>query len=67
MVPAIVSVETLERAQQVLKENQLEALRNAGRDYLLRGLIRCSACGLKYQGISYNSGKVKKGTFKQIC
>lgn len=61
LVPAIVSTETWERAQQVLKDNQLEAIRNAKRQYLLRGLLKCGVCGLNYCGTAYNGpgGKLK--------
>src|SRR5690606_37009770 len=37
-VPAIVSSDQWEKAQKVLKDNHLEAMRNAKRKYLLRGL-----------------------------
>ncbi|MGH2331071.1 recombinase family protein [Thermoanaerobacter mathranii] len=56
-VPAIVSEEIWEKAQQKLKENQIEALKNAKRQYLLRGLIKCGLCGLTYQGQSYKGPK----------
>jgi site-specific DNA recombinase len=56
-VPAIVSEEVWERAQQTLRENQLEAARSAKRQYLLRGLIRCGMCGLVYQGTAYPSSR----------
>jgi site-specific DNA recombinase len=56
-VPAIVSPEVWERAQQVLKENQIEAMRNARRQYLLRGLIKCGACGLTYTGTTFPGPK----------
>ena len=60
-VPAIVSEEVWEKAQQKLRENQIEAMKNAKRQYLLRGLIKCSLCGLTYQGQSYKGpgGKLK--------
>lgn len=52
-VPAIVSEETWHKAQQVLRDNQLEAIKNSKRQYLLRGLIKCGTCGLTYQGTAY--------------
>lgn len=53
-VPAIVSEEIWNTAQEVLKENQIEALRNTkNTQYLLRGIIRCGHCGRTYIGISY--------------
>jgi site-specific DNA recombinase len=52
-VPAIVSEETWLKAQEVLRQNQIEAMKNAKRRYLLRGLIKCGTCGRSYQGTSY--------------
>lgn len=65
-VPAIISEEIWEKTQQVLRENQLEATRNAKRKYLLRGLIKCGICGMSYQGIAYPSTQTKlKGYY--VC
>lgn len=60
-VPAIVSEETWEKAQRVLRDNQIEATRNAKRQNLLRGLVKCSVCGLNYVGTSHKGpgGKQK--------
>lgn len=55
-VPAIVSEETWDMAQNILHENQLESVRNSTRSYLLRGLIKCGCCGLTYVGIPYKTG-----------
>jgi len=52
-VPAIVSVELWERAQEVLHEHMLFSPRNAKRAYLLHGLIKCALCGLTYVGTAY--------------
>lgn len=53
-VPAIVTEETWDLAQEIKKENLLDAKRcNNKRDYLLRGLIKCKYCGKTYYGISY--------------
>lgn len=51
-VPPIVSIDTWERAQQVLHDHQFIAARTktATRPYLLRGLIKCGLCGLTYTG-----------------
>lgn len=62
-VPAIVSEEVWDRAQQVLKDNQIEAFRNSKHDYLLRGLIKCGICGLNYHGTMWNLGKKKTGYY----
>lgn len=52
-VPALVSVDLWERAQETLRKNQLFSARNAKRQYLLRGLIKCGLCGLTYIGTGY--------------
>lgn len=65
-VPAIVSEELWEKAQQVLRDNQLEAVKNAKRQYLLRGLIKCGICGLTYNGTAYRGpGKQPKAYY--VC
>ena len=56
-VPAIVSRETWEEAQRLMKQNWANAPRNAKRDYLLRGLIFCGLCGRRYTGYTTNSGQ----------
>lgn len=58
-VPAIVSADVWEKAQKVLRENQLEAVRNSKRRYLLRGLIKCGICGLNYCGVAYSKNEPK--------
>lgn len=60
-VPAIVSEETWEAAQQTLRDNRLNSARNSTRPYLLRGLIKCGCCGLTYVGAAFNSGSQKNG------
>lgn len=52
-VPAIVDQDTWARAQQVLQDNAIEAIRNTKYKYLLRGLIKCGECGLNYNGAAY--------------
>ncbi|MZP31344.1 recombinase family protein, partial [Heliobacterium undosum] len=56
-VPAIVSEDIWEAAQTSLQNNQIEATRNAKREYLLRGLIKCGMCGLTYTGTAYKGPK----------
>lgn len=56
-VDSIISQEIWNKAQFILKDNQLEATRSAKRKYLLRGLIKCGICGLNYSGSVYNSGE----------
>ena len=50
-VPAIVTEETWEKAQAVLQSNKLFAKRNAKRQYLLKGLLRCGICGRSMIGV----------------
>ena len=58
-VPAIVSIDLWERAQQVLHDHMLfdPHSTTAPRAYLLRGLIKCGLCGLTYIGTAYPSYK----------
>jgi site-specific DNA recombinase len=49
-VPAIVTGETWDRAQRVLRSNQIMAARNGRTPFLLRGLIKCGLCGLTFSG-----------------
>jgi site-specific DNA recombinase len=63
-VPAIVPEEIWEQAQQVLRNNQIEAMKNAKERYLLRGLIKCGQCGLTYIGTYYSSGKSRKRWYR---
>lgn len=56
-VPAIVAEEVWLKAQEVLKDNQLEATRSAKRQYLLRGLLKCAHCGLNFCGTAYSNGE----------
>ncbi|MEX0973992.1 MAG: recombinase family protein [Bacillota bacterium] len=60
-VPAIVEGSTWNKAQEVMRDNALEVMRNVKRRYLLRGLVTCDLCGLHYGGTSYKGpgGKLK--------
>jgi len=49
-IPAIVDRETWERAQAQRAKNQALAKRNAKREYLLSGRIRCGLCNSAYYG-----------------
>lgn len=65
-VPAIVSDEIWDKAQEVLHNNRIESFKNAKRSYLLRGLIKCGTCGLTYHGTAYGQSKNKmKGYY--VC
>jgi site-specific DNA recombinase len=50
-VPAIVSENDWEAAQQVLASNRIMAKRNGREPYLLKGLIKCGLCGLTFSGM----------------
>lgn len=43
-VPAIISVETFEKAKKHRKDNTLMSTRNTRHNYLLRNVIKCSEC-----------------------
>jgi site-specific DNA recombinase len=62
-VPAIVTAEQWEAAQQTLRRNLQFAPRNARRQYLLRGLIKCALCGLTYCGTHWTRANGTKETF----
>ncbi len=47
-VPAIVSPELWELANNALDKNRQTSRRNSKRDYLLTGLVRCVVCGHNY-------------------
>lgn len=50
-VPAIITEETWQKAQKTMKANFLFCAKNARRQYLLRGLIKCALCGFTYIGM----------------
>ncbi|WP_085829365.1 recombinase family protein [Clostridium massiliodielmoense] len=52
-VPAIITEDTWNKAQGVIKDNIIEATRNRKRNYLLKGLIKCGKCGCNYVGAKY--------------
>src|SRR5262249_33930872 len=47
-VPAIVSEELFDRAQQQLAQNRERVRHEPRHPYLLRGLLRCGRCGRRY-------------------
>jgi len=62
-VPAIVSPELFEAAQEQLKENRDQAReRKRGATYLLQGLVKCKRCGYAFYGkpISIKSSEGKR-------
>jgi site-specific DNA recombinase len=56
-VPALISESVCNKAQEVLKSNQIEAFKNSNRNYLLRGLIKCGSCGCTYHGTGFAGAK----------
>ena len=59
-VPAIVSEQDWDKAQQTLISNRILSACNANEKYLLRGLVKCDLCGLTYVGCTspnYHGGK----------
>ncbi len=56
-VPAIVEEDIWAKAQLVLKDNQLEAVRCAKHKYLLHTLVKCSLCALNFSGTGYKGSK----------
>ncbi len=56
-VPAIVSEQQWQKAQEALRANMICSMKNAKHFYLLRGLMQCGICGLNYSGTSYQKVK----------
>lgn len=56
-MPALVDEKIWAKAQIVLRENKLDAMRNAVRDYLLRGLIKCNECGQGFYGGAFKGSR----------
>lgn len=61
-IPAIVSVELWNAANDMLEKNRRMSYRSAKKPYLLTGLIKCANCGLSYVGHSGQTRKGRKGT-----
>lgn len=59
-VPAIVTEETWQKAQENLRSHFLFGTRNSRNQYLLRGLIKCGSCGLTYIGLAANRRNGKR-------
>ncbi|AGK97358.1 recombinase family protein [Clostridium pasteurianum] len=66
-VQAIVDNEVWEKAQETLKSNQIESMRNSTREYLLRSLIKCSNCGCTFTGVNYRKRKDRKDGAYYVC
>jgi site-specific DNA recombinase len=52
-VPAIVTVDTWDKAQLALKDNTTFADRNKKQTYTLSGIVRCGYCGKSVIGMNY--------------
>ena len=52
--PPIISEDVFNAAQERLQKNKEMSSRNTKRQYLLRGLIKCRACGRNYIGTTHN-------------
>ncbi len=50
-VPAVVTKEQWDKAQEVLQQNIIKSTRNTKRTYLLSGKIICSKCQRRYTGL----------------
>jgi site-specific DNA recombinase len=64
--PPIISEDVFNAAQERLQRNRDLAKRNTKRDYLLRGLVKCRACGRNYVGttsISRQNGNVYQRSY----
>lgn len=66
-VPAIIDRDIWEKAQDTLKLNQIESMRNSTREYLLRGLIKCSNCGCTFIGVNYRHRTGRKDQAFYVC
>ena len=53
--PPIISEDVFNAAQERLQRNRDLAKRNTKRDYLLRGLVKCRACGRNYVGTTHTN------------
>src|SRR5260221_14123294 len=65
-VPAIVSPEIWQAAQDALQARQRFSARTAKHDYLLRGMAQCGVCGHVLHGVSYPLGVGKSGRY-YVC
>jgi site-specific DNA recombinase len=45
-IPAIETIERWQQVQTVMAQNRTMSKRNAKRDYLLRGIVKCGVCGM---------------------
>jgi site-specific DNA recombinase len=60
-VPEIIPRELFESTQQLLESRRNHSRRNAKRDYLLQGLVKCGDCGNSLAGTADKQFQVKNG------
>lgn len=56
-IPVIIDEKLWELAQQQSKRNLIQSKRNTKNDYLLRGVLYCAKCGLKFFGDAYQKAR----------
>jgi site-specific DNA recombinase len=72
-IPAIITKETFEKAQNTIAKNRAFAMRNTRREYLLGGLLVCGRCGKRYYGRDSRGKTVyccksrKQGVLSEPC
>lgn len=59
-IPAIVTPETFQAAQEQLAQNRILAPRNTKAEYLLRGVLFCPDCGLRLVGSQFIGHRKRK-------
>ena len=65
VVPALVSTEVWQKAQELYGNNHGETARNITRPHLLRGMVRCAVCGrpMSYD-TEHSSSAVRDGIYR---
>jgi site-specific DNA recombinase len=64
--PPVISEDVFNAAQERLQKNKESASRNVKRAYLLRGLVKCRACGRNYVGTTHvrrSGNRVYQGSY----
>lgn len=66
-VPAIVSDEVFNAAQQQMESNKTFSKRNTKHNYLLSGMLFCATCGLRYYGTANGPKTKPQGRYRYLC
>ena len=66
-VPAIVDPATWERAREAREKHQIWSPRNGKRNYLLRGMMKCSLCGRNLCGTPRSGSKGNPNRAYYVC